>query len=617
MFSRFHKCSFAVLVGALSYIPFGVVQTAAGSVAVPESPFAAVPLNLQETTVITSGNRPKSNMMLFIDDSNSMKQVLTSKALPSDGETSRMEVTTNVLLKLMDKYQEDFNWYLYLMCYDRQCSIEDTLNKVKTGSNTTPMTSTQMVSIINTLNSRILDNNQHGFYTPTTRQYANAVQHLMNAQEYRCQKSYIVVMSDGETTRLTNIVPNGNNSINFFNTANENYFMTDNYWTNNTDTRYPIGGYDWTTGDYSDNPLSSTYRAYTQYDVIEDKLKDNTGANYLSNGKLNLDKWNSGLATTGAYSHGMSFLSETLRTKDFKTSGTDVEGFDWDDPGEDSENPIDKQTITTFTIGLGVAFSGDPDFLDGCYYLRNGASPSPSLEQPVGAEVVNDSNYACPSDPKGRYFFTALDEDALFNAFDSAMATALEETVSTGGKETISTSTPATAGTQIPELSAYFSLDTNIWASVLYFNAISSNGEIDTSEQKTADPYGSTGNKKRIIVNKGDGTNEWIYATRYTPAFYGVNTQAEIQLGLIPWLRRDASDNDAAIEANVAASVDAAKRTVPEYRVRTSGSEDPQADDGRRDRLSNDCNSGFARQQQVHRHCRERRSGAHLPENGE
>lgn len=467
------------------------INNANAIVQVPQTPFAHIPLNLQQqTTTSIGGKPPKSNMMLFIDDSGSMDQDVNGVYYSSP---TKMTITKRVLKKVLDKYKDDFNWDLH--------TLWGTENRTYSGIPKGFVDSEKMKVLVDRMYP---DSN-----TPTTQHYVSAIQDLMDAQKYRCQKSYMIMMSDGEANSYTR-----NTLRNPYN----NYFLnSNNYW----------GAY-W---------KSKGYPTYQR--------------NF---------RWGSGDPLGLGYGQGISFYSETAANRDFKRGGsTDADGIDWDDPGPDPQNPLDKQTITTYTIGFGTGIKQDA-----CRYLRNAATANPKLPQP--SDLTNEPD--CPQDNKGRFFFSASKEQELLDAFDSALSQSPKGGIGLGsGKETVSTSTPATAGSKIPELAAYLTLDTKIWASVLYFNKIDSSGNIDNKIKNP--PLFS--DKHQILVNTGTKTH-WISDT--SNDFYGIKKDEELKTGIIPWLERPSSITDEQIEKDVASAVPAADRTVKEYRKRTDTATD-------------------------------------------
>ena len=75
--------------------------------------FASTPLYLQNDSSSAGQLGVKHNIMLFIDDSGSMKWIPGEKRTPRYyGEKSRLAITKSVLNKVLDKYQDQFNWSL-------------------------------------------------------------------------------------------------------------------------------------------------------------------------------------------------------------------------------------------------------------------------------------------------------------------------------------------------------------------------------------------------------------------------------------------------------------------------------------------------------------------------
>ena len=63
---------------------------------------AQTPFYLQNQTLVTNSNFPKPNVMLFIDDSGSMKRLI--------GGQQKIDITKKALHGLLDTHQDKINW---------------------------------------------------------------------------------------------------------------------------------------------------------------------------------------------------------------------------------------------------------------------------------------------------------------------------------------------------------------------------------------------------------------------------------------------------------------------------------------------------------------------------
>lgn len=140
--------------------------------------FAATPLSLQNKTETSGQLAVKHNIMFFIDDSGSMAfNVDGTKTTAVPLAEQRLTIAKNALNSVLDKYQGQFNWGL------------QTLHN--NGGSDTPDFSTSWSEMKNKVNKITARN-----VTPTTRRYYEIVSNVvMPNVKYRCQKSYVVLMS--------------------------------------------------------------------------------------------------------------------------------------------------------------------------------------------------------------------------------------------------------------------------------------------------------------------------------------------------------------------------------------------------------------------------------------
>lgn len=282
--------------------------------------FATVPFLLDNLTVSENSSRVKPNIMLFIDDSGSMSWSPFADRYTRNGEQSRLVVTQNALYAVLDENkQSGVNWGLKtlhnngkqdLIGYTPDVEdIKQRVGKIKPGGK-----------------------------TPTTRRYYNIVTEMMGHEhtKYRCQKNYIVLLSDGDA----NVSCNSRGTLDF------NYRGNAYFDQNRSPDRYFKARNAAGTG-YCIRPGKGVSDAYHEF-------------------------WDG--------PKGLSYFSETLANEDFRKGGLDAAGVSWDDP------TFRKQTIETFTVGFS---SGVRE--KGLKYLKNGAVEKKNFFQVTDPTKLKDA----------------------------------------------------------------------------------------------------------------------------------------------------------------------------------------------------------------------------------
>ena len=258
---------------------------------------AQTPFYLKNQTLVTNSNFPKPNVMLFIDDSGSMKRLI--------GGQQKIDITKKALHGLLDTHQDKINWGLQTLHNNTSDNTSDELRPNMPGFTDKWQDVKKNIDLMYPYNG-----------TPTTRRYHDVQDIVRNKLEYRCQKSYIVLMSDGDA----NTSCRSSNGITF------------NY-RGDPDFGNQAGGlclWDQNSNGY--------------YDTVWDA------------------------------NDGLRFFSQTLATKDFKdidgSSGNKYwNGHPDDLKGSDGQSIYKNQLIETFTVGFGTAFTER-----GLNYLRRSAS---------------------------------------------------------------------------------------------------------------------------------------------------------------------------------------------------------------------------------------------------
>ena len=276
-----------------------------------DTPFV---LDNQAVTSGGSGN-VKPNVMFLIDDSGSMNNSPNGKS-----GASKLNITKNVLNQVLTQYTDTVNWSLQTL--NRNGGSGVSLDGYTTNHN----------DMMRRVNGITADGG-----TPTTRRYYEVSQFIRDSTLYRCQKNYILLVSDGDSNlscltsqwRHLNSPTLGN--------LNDPYFG-------------------------SRNAGSCVYLSNGSYDTLWDR------------------------------NDGLGFFSKKLAVNDFKTSGNDAAGKSWNgDPADPQEtvNGITRskfasQTAETFTIGFGNALTNA-----GRTYLQEGASrPNYYFSTENGADLL-------------------------------------------------------------------------------------------------------------------------------------------------------------------------------------------------------------------------------------
>ena len=320
-----------------------------GAVSQAQAQFAKTPLYLQNESQIIEQPKIKHNIMFFIDNSGSMSRNAITGGYNFPGQESRMDVTKTALNKVLDKYQDKFNWGLQaLVNTENNFSNPDPTKHTKknyTNSEETFNTSWEQMKTL-------VDNMGASGYTPATRRYYEVVASaVMPNIKYRCQKSYVVMMSDGDA----------NFSCNHDSTSFHYRF---NYDGNNgrRNSNYPKAYLNYEADLYRTKPFITAYNYFGEspmkyFDPYE---LGNTCRDKREN--VHYSKfWDTANRYRGVEG-GMAFFSRKLAVKDIKTAAVDrvdAAGVSWDgDPNIDPKGvDYSKQTVQTFTVGFGNGIS--------------------------------------------------------------------------------------------------------------------------------------------------------------------------------------------------------------------------------------------------------------------
>ena len=258
----------------------------------------------------------KPNVMLLIDDSASMDNPPNQRV-----NQSKLNITKSVLNQVLSQYTDSVNWSL------------QTLNQNGGSRVSLDGYTSNHRDIINRVNNITALGG-----TATTRRYYEVSRFIRDSTLYRCQKNYILLVSDGDA----------------------NLSCLTSTWAGERFRNPPIGNFS--------DPYFGSQQA--------GRCIEATGGSYDSTWDQNA---------------GLQFFSHKLAQKDFKTfstDGTDRAGKSWDgdsaDPQENGKSIFASQTAETFTIGFGNALSQR-----GKTYLQQGASkPNYYFSTENGAELL-------------------------------------------------------------------------------------------------------------------------------------------------------------------------------------------------------------------------------------
>ncbi|PIT56537.1 PilC/PilY family type IV pilus protein [Snodgrassella alvi] len=517
-FPKRQKTLFSAVTAALIVFPAWQVQAGANI-------FADTPLHLQNSSTITTAYGVKPNITLFIDDSASMTNKIKNgfsyrcrsrKSIRKNAKGNTIAWTpwsnyeygienipanTNdieyrcrpdrkvdevkaVLLSILANYHNDMYFAFHPL---HRGGILEQYNTFYDTSDSTQYN--KLVELI----KRMPTNGS----TPTTQRFPVIARNLvMNKLKYRCQKSYIVLLSDGE--------------------AKSQYAREDD---NSDDDGYFDGVGSWRLAWQPEN------NAFNVRDYF-----DNTGS-WLSRKKRRDFLHSDG----NAMPYRLKFYSETLREKNFGPyiySGdfyndrgniayrpskrtTDEAGRPWDAPNPLNHNLPFTQTAETFTIGVGLGEKNTNLGKKAIPYLENGAAPHGN-------------------------FFNANSHAEIQEAFKKIF-----ESIK-GSSETSTTNTTATAPTvavsrsDLSNLSITAMIESGSWSTKLCIRSLD-----DKANNKCAEP---SFNNRQLLLH--DGTKTYLYSGSLTGLnnnTFKISNNGKNQLewvnGLLTWLSRSKPDD--------------------------------------------------------------------------
>lgn len=550
-----HRLIHASVASALALISFSVQANT--------QQFAKIPFYLQNETSVNGQPKVKHNIMFLIDDSGSMQWNVQGK------ETSvladkRITITKEALKSVLKEYGEKqrFQWGLQTLHNNGRTDTPDEEGFTDDWKDV----------------QRRVDGIDPGHATPITRRYYEVVKNfVMPNIKYRCQKSYVIVMSDGDANMsCSNQVPGEDPRL----SRNTNFnYDRDYYYSNyyhriersaNTFAYQYFGPSEVKTIDdaYGPGKLFDDrhgFKGYFDFPIYqyESFLPENERKLLCQSSKYareyspfyKRDIWVAAGEIIVPYwdrnykdeKRGLRFFSQTLAEKDIKTAkdGLDDAGKSWDgDPSDPKGVDYSKQLVQTFTVGFGEGISKV-----GREYLEKGAS-------------------------RPDWYFKAEKKEDLLEAFKTIV-----ENIESDSKnvkfEGVSSTAPATTSTGIPNMAATVHLNTGSWSSQLRFYNLNRDGTPINTTKFDQPSF----NNRLTLVNDGSKTYfiDRVADNEASNADFGISDgsakdKLEWKNALLKWTGRAGSDETIKADAET-------KGYSQSYRIRPTDSADSSKDE--------------------------------------
>lgn len=551
---RRHRLIHASVASALALISISVQANT--------QQFAQTPFYLQNKTDVSGQPKVKHNIMFLIDDSGSMQWNVQGK------ETSvladkRITITKEALKSVLQKYGEkqQFQWGLQTLHNNGGTDTPDRMGFTDNWQDV----------------HRRVNGIDPGHATPITRRYYEVVKNfVMPNIKYRCQKSYVIVMSDGDANMsCSNQNPGEDPRL----SRNTNFNYDRDYYYSNyyrdiersagtsayqyfgpsevkaIDDAYGPGKlFDDRHGfkGYFDFPLYQ-YESFLPENERKLLCQSSKYAReyspfykrdiWVAAGEIIVPYWDRNYKDE---KRGMRFFSQTLAEKDIKTAkdGLDAAGKSWDgDPSDPKGVDYSKQLVQTFTVGFGEGISKV-----GREYLEKGAS-------------------------RPDWYFNAEKKEDLLEAFKTIV-----ENIESDSKnvkfEGVSSTAPATTSMGIPDMAATVHLNTGSWSSQLRFYKLNRDGTPNMT--KFDQP---SFNNRLTLVKDGSKTYfiDSVADDKASNADFGISDgsaegKLEWKNALLKWTGR--AESDEAIKADAGA-----KGYSQSYRIRPTDPKDPNKDE--------------------------------------
>ena len=608
-----HRLIHASIASALALISFSVQANTQQSK--EKNSFAEIPFYLKNVNEPIGQPKVKHNIMFLIDDSGSMLADAKGEYRVDD-KNRKINIAKSALKQVLERYKDQFNWGLQTLhnnprylkwdeetrkknnaiyAYAKLPSPDDTKGDMKDTEGFTDGSADRNWEYV----SKKVDEMLAYKATPTTRRYYEVVKNFVIPNiKYRCQKSYVVVVSDGDANMSCSNQSSGENPSNSDNT-NFNYdrkYYYSNYYRaidRSSDEVYEYFGPSEVKAyededkhrkgkKFSGNGLEGYFDLlnydprlntpegekkfqcqYTDYAknasgdwVLLDEKKD--GKQEVKGiGEIIVPYWDRNYEDE---KRGMRFFSQTLAEKDIKPAiksenrldaaikpedRRDAAGKSWDgDPSDPKGVDYSKQLVQTFTVGFGEGISPV-----GKKYLEKGAS-------------------------RPEWYFNASKPEKLLEAFKTII-----DNIETDSKimkfEGAASTAPVTTSTGIPNMAATVHLNTGSWSSQLRFYKLKRDGTpINTTEFDQP-----SFNNRLTLVNDGSKIYfiDSVADNEAENSDFGISDgsakdKLEWKNALLKWTGRAGSDE--AIKADAGA-----KDYSQSYRIRPTDTADASKDE--------------------------------------
>lgn len=586
-----HRLIHASVASALALISFSVQANT--------QQFAKIPFYLQNETAVNGQPKVKHNIMFLIDDSGSMLADAKGDYHVRD-EHKKINIAKSALKQVLAQYKDQFNWGLQTLhnnprywkwdekkrkennaiyAYAELPSPDDTKGDMKDSEGFTDGSAGRNWEYV----SKKVDEMLAYQATPTTRRYYEVVKNFVIPNiKYRCQKSYVVVVSDGDANLSCSNQSSGEDPSKSRNTSfnyDRKYYYSNYYRAieRSSDDIYEYFGpsevkaYEDKHGQgkkFSGNGLSG-YFDLPIYDPrsntpdgekkfqcqYTDYAKDASGNWVLLGekdgkrevkgiGEIIVPYWDRNYKDE---KRGLRFFSRTLAEKDIKTAkdGLDDAGKSWDgDPSDPKGVDYSKQLVQTFTVGFGEGISQV-----GREYLEKGAS-------------------------RPEWYFNASKPEKLLDAFKTIVDNIENDSKITKFEGTSSTA-PATTSTGIPNMAATVHLNTGSWSSQLRFYKLNRDGTPINTTEFVQPSF----NNRLTLVNDGSKTYfiDRVADNEASNADFGISDSSakdklEWKNALLKWTGRVGDDETIKADAET-------KGYSQSYRIRPTDSADSSKDE--------------------------------------
>ena len=588
-----HRLIHASIASALALISFSVQANPQQSK--EKNGFAEIPFYLKNVNEPIGQPKVKHNIMFLIDDSGSMLADAEGKYYVDNGNEEinanrKINIAKSALKKILERYKDQFNWGLQtlhnnprywkwdeekrkkdnaLYAYVKLSKPDDTKGDMKDNEGFTDGSADRNWKYV----SKKVDEMLAYQATPTTRRYYEVVKNFVIPNiKYRCQKSYVVVVSDGDANMSCSNQASGENPSNSDNT-NFNYdrkYYYSNYYRaidRSSDEVYEYFGPSEVKA-YEDKHGQGKYfsgnglEGYFDLPIYDPRSKTPDGekkfqCQYMGDKEIIVPYWD---RNYGNEKRGMRFFSQTLAEKDIKPAiksenrldaaikpedRRDAAGKSWDgDPSDPKGVDYSKQLVQTFTVGFGEGISPV-----GKKYLEKGAS-------------------------RPEWYFNASKPEKLLEHFKTII-----DNIETDSKimkfEGAASTAPVTTSTGIPDMAATVHLNTGSWSSQLRFYKLNRDGTPINTTEFVQPSF----NNRLTLVNDGSKTYfiDRVADNEASNADFGISDgsakdKLEWKNALLKWTGRVGSDETIKADAET-------KGYSQSYRIRPTDSADSSKDE--------------------------------------